>query len=128
MTAGAAPPATSGAAPVSAGKDVYWHDSLEWGKFNLDQKPPNYTDGEYIENLGSDLLYVNGKARLAAWKKSGQPGKDDCTAAVDADGSNQTYVARGNYVCGRTAEGRTFLLTVLSTGNTLRTDTTIWNK
>lgn len=114
-------------APVNPDETVYWSGELEWGKFNFDLSPPNYTDGEYIQNLGG-LLYVEGKATVTAWKKGGQPSKDDCASAVDADGSNQTYFTKGNQVCGRTAEGRIFLLGVTSAGNTLRTQVTVWDK
>ncbi|MEV6873891.1 hypothetical protein [Amycolatopsis sp. NPDC051128] len=127
--AGPADNTASKTAPVNPDKAVYWSGELEWGKFNLDLAPPIYTDGEYIMDLGgSELLYVTGKATVTVWKKSGQPGKDDCASAVDADGSNQTYVAKGNQVCGRTAEGRIFLLNVTSAGSPLRTQATVWNK
>ncbi|WP_410595831.1 hypothetical protein [Amycolatopsis sp. lyj-23] len=127
---GAAPPAgtgTTGAVPVNADPAVYWSGELEWGKFNLDLNPPNYTDGEYTQALG-DLFYVDGKAQLASWKKGGSPGKADCASAVDADGFNQTRFTKDNHICGRTAEGRIFRLDVTSTGNTVRTQVIVWNK
>ncbi|GLY36002.1 hypothetical protein Amsp01_020260 [Amycolatopsis sp. NBRC 101858] len=120
--------ATSSSTPASPDPAIYWSGELEWGKFNFDINPPNYTDGEYIQYLGSELLYVNGKARVTAWKKGGQPGKADCVSAIDADGSNQTYVAKDNLICGQTAEGRIFLLSATSAGTTLRTQVTVWNK
>lgn len=121
---------TTTSSPGSARLDdeTYWSGELEWGKFNFDINPPNYTDGEYIQYLGDGYLYVTGNAKLTAWKRSGQPGKNDCSSAVDTDGSNQTRVTKDNRVCGRSAEGRIFLLTVTSTGNTLRTQVTVWKK
>ncbi|MGW3961988.1 hypothetical protein ACWED2_19345 [Amycolatopsis sp. NPDC005003] len=123
----AADGSTAGSAPANPDPAAYWSGELEWGKFNFDLNPPIYTDGEYIQDLGGDLLYVTGKARLAVWKKSGQPGKAECASAVDADGSNQSYYEKGNRICGRTAEGRVFRLDVTSSGNTLRTQATVWN-
>ncbi|WP_103347925.1 hypothetical protein [Amycolatopsis sp. CA-128772] len=99
------------------------------GKFNLDINPPIYTDGEYIQAVSlRGTLDVTGTARLTTWKTSGQPGRVECASAVDADGAKSTYYAKGNQICGRTAEGRTFLLHINSTGNTVRTQVTVWNK
>jgi len=123
----AADSSTAGSAPANPDPAVYWSGELEWGKFNFDLNPPIHTDGESIQDLG-DVLYVTGKARLAVWKKSGQPGKAECASAVDADGSNQSYYEKGNRICGRTAEGRILLLDVTSAGSTLRTQVTVWNK
>ncbi|MGW7530828.1 hypothetical protein [Amycolatopsis sp. NPDC054798] len=134
VTVTAAPAARSSDAPTSnpgsakLDDETYWSGELEWGKFNFDISPPNYTDGEYIQYLGDGLLYVNGNTKLTSWKRSGQPGKKECASAVDADGSNQTRVMKDNQVCGRSAEGRIFLLNVMSMGNTLRTQVTVWKK
>ena len=119
---------TAGSAPANPDPAAYYQeDNLEWGKYNFDLNPPIYTDGENIQDFGG-FLYVNGKARLAVWQKSGQPGKAECAAAVEADGSNQSNYEKGNRICGRTAEGRIFVLYVTATGNTLRTQVTVWNK
>ncbi|RSM66738.1 hypothetical protein DMH03_06480 [Amycolatopsis sp. WAC 01376] len=107
---------------------VYWTGELTWGKFNLDHNPPNYTDGEYLARISSDSLYVKGNTIVTSWKKSGRPGKGECASAVDTDGSNQVQVTTGNQVCGRTAEGRIFVLDVVGAGNTIRTKVTVWNK
>lgn len=120
--------ATSSAPPANTDKAIYWSGELTWGKLNLDINPPNYTDGEYITGISGDYLYSYGKAVVAAWKKGERPGKDTCGSAVDTDGSGQVRVAKGNQVCGRTAEGRIFLLDVTSIGNALRTQATVWNK
>ncbi len=71
---------------------------------------------------------MTGNTSVTSWKKSGRPGKVECASAVDTDGSNQVNVTTGNQVCGRTAEGRPFLLDVLAAGKTIRTKVTVWNK
>ncbi|GAA3558778.1 hypothetical protein GCM10022222_47880 [Amycolatopsis ultiminotia] len=68
-----------------ADADTYWSGELEWGEFNFDINPPNYTDGANLQHLGDGCLHVNGA--LATGKRSREPGKDAGTRDAPEDRS-----------------------------------------
>ncbi|WP_326566934.1 hypothetical protein VSH64_34505 [Amycolatopsis rhabdoformis] len=125
-------PAPPGSAPSKAanpGAGVYSSGAVTFGSINLDLNPPAEADENDIEDhFGSDLFTIGG-SRLRVWADAGVPGRDDCRRLATADGTNQLdSLHAGSVVCGITAKGRPFRLTVkVAASDGLVTDAVVWD-
>lgn len=124
-------PATQPAATsLSSGPSVYWSGELDWGQYDLDFNPPRDMHDGGLQALESSF-YVDGEGvTIAEWVHNSIPSENDCASVVVSQGSNQTNKLEPNtYVCGKTVDGRTFRVDVVSVGDSgIRSQTVVWNK
>lgn len=131
VTAGA-PVSNGHASPRSSpsnAPDAYFTGPVTFGSINLDLNPPAEGDeNDIADHFGSDL-FTTGESRMRVWVDDGVPGRDDCSRLAAADGTNQLdSLHAGSIVCGITAKGRPFRLTVkVSAASDLVTDAVVWN-
>lgn len=124
-----AAPASS-VAPSSRVSDppVFWSGELDWGSYDLDFNPPRTVGGRSIQDLMS-TFYVDGTGPVVTeWQTDSIPSENDCDSAAVSRGTNQTTgLSAGEYICGRTAEGRVFRVNVISAGDSgIRSQTVVW--
>jgi len=127
------PAAESTKAPATPAT-VYYQGHLEFGRLNLDLKPPKRTGDTYFSGgTGGVFESYHDAGKAAVWTSSGTPDRDACGSAVDERGS--AYVnglEKGNHVCGRTAEGRVFRVDITGVSEQLfggvTGDVTVWDK
>jgi hypothetical protein len=113
-----------------ADPDVYYSGPITSGRANLDLNPPATADNGDIEILDPGELYNTGGSVLKVWADSGIPNRDDCkTLALTDGGAEVSSLHAGSIVCGVTAKGRPFRLSVKIAGdNGTVTDAVVWNK
>jgi hypothetical protein len=128
---GSVSPASSSKAQQPADPDAYYSGQFTWGDANLDLIPPAPVDqGDIAKVPAEDALLTSGGSRLKVWADSGTPGRDQCrTTALSQGSSDVEKLHPGSVVCGVTALGRPFRLTVSIAGdNGIITDVLVWNK
>lgn len=122
--------APSEAANDAGAEGVRWSGEVTLGELNFDFSPPKLTPGNTVGQLQSDMVWVDDSAEvlIAAWLSDSEPTKDECDTTVAENGSTVVRdLTKGLYLCGKTAEGRIFRLETLTTGNSIKTDATVWN-
>jgi hypothetical protein len=125
----AAAPTGSSPSKASAGVGVYFSGPVTFGSIDLDLNPPAETDeNDLVDHFGADLSTI-GDSKLRVWADPDTPGRDDCGKLASADGTFQlSSLHAGSIVCGITAKGRPFRLTVkVAAGSDLVTDAVVWN-
>ncbi|MDX3192008.1 hypothetical protein PV458_26655 [Streptomyces sp. MN03-5084-2B] len=113
---------------------VYYQGHLEFGRLNLDLKPPKRTGDTYFSGgSGGVFESYHDAGKAAVWTSSGTPDRDGCGSTVDEHGSTYVHgLEKGNHVCGRTAEGRVFRVDITGVSEQLfggvTGDVTVWDK
>ncbi|QRP46446.1 hypothetical protein [Amycolatopsis sp. FDAARGOS 1241] len=102
---------------------------VTFGTVNLDRNPPATADQSDLRSIDVGDLHTAGGTRLRNWVDHGLPGRDDCQTLAGADGSTELpFLHEGSIVCGNTAKGRPFRLTVkVASADCLVTDAVAWN-
>ncbi|MFI5607265.1 hypothetical protein [Amycolatopsis sp. NPDC051903] len=124
-----AAPAATTKSQAPADPAVYSSGPVTFGTVNLDLNPPATADQSDITSIGVGDLQTAGGTRLRNWVDHGLPGRDDCHTLAAADGGAELgSLHAGSIVCGLTAQGRPFRLTVkVASADGLVTDAVVWN-
>ncbi|MGW0827880.1 hypothetical protein [Streptomyces sp. NPDC002845] len=102
----------------------------------LDEKPPERVPGGSGDvDLGlvnPPRLSSSFEPDLALWPEKTMPTRRECSDLVSAQGVKRVEATVGAVICVRTMEGRTAVLTITSTSNSLNTgvtaQATVWSE